>query len=172
MSAGFHLSIQDSTLVGAAGEYYVLARLCLRNKIAALAPSGVRNADIVISTTEGDRLCALQVKARRDIGTDKGWHMKKKHEELFSDRLFYAFVDFGNSNDKNPTTYVVPSTVVATTLRETHQLWLDRPGKKGQPHKQTELRRFMPDFTRNCGPGTAYGPGWLEQYRERWDLLD
>lgn len=133
MSAGFNLSIQDSTLVGAAGEYYVLARLCLRNKIAALAPSGVRNADIVIST---------------------------------------AFVDFGNSNDKNPTTYVVPSTVVATTLRETHQLWLDRPGKKGQPHKPTELRRFMPDYTRNCGTGTAYGPGWLEQYRERWDLLD
>ena len=61
VSTGLKLSIPDSTSVAAAGEYYVLSRLCLHGKIAALAPSGVRNADIVITSVDGERLHALQV---------------------------------------------------------------------------------------------------------------
>ncbi|MBJ7407822.1 MAG: hypothetical protein JHD07_32885 [Bradyrhizobium sp.] len=38
----------------------------------------------------GDRLCAVQVKVRRDIGSDGGWHMGQKHEELVSPNLFYS----------------------------------------------------------------------------------
>jgi hypothetical protein len=41
------------------------------------------------------RGCSIQVKTRRDIGSDGGWHMKGKHENIKSDRLFYCFVDFG-----------------------------------------------------------------------------
>ena len=56
--------------------------------IAALAPAGVPNADIVVTDQIGDRLCAIQVKARTDKGSDGGWHMKPKHEELSSPNLF------------------------------------------------------------------------------------
>jgi hypothetical protein len=39
----------DSTLLGAAGEYYVMAELLRRGFIAALAPQGVPNSDIVVT---------------------------------------------------------------------------------------------------------------------------
>jgi hypothetical protein len=62
------LTVQHSTMISAAGEYYVLARLSLLGKIAAPAPRGVPNADILVSCTNGERLCAIQVKARQEKG--------------------------------------------------------------------------------------------------------
>jgi hypothetical protein len=102
------LGVKQSTLVAAAGEYYVLARLSLLGKIAAQAPRGVPNADIVVSSVEGDRLCAVQVKARQGKGGDGGWHMSKKHEGIGAPQLFYAFVDFGDLLDPRPQTYILP----------------------------------------------------------------
>jgi hypothetical protein len=72
----------------------VLSELLRRNYIAALAPTGVPNADIVVSDMAGTRLCSMQVKTRRGVGADCGWHMKAKHEQLRGDRLFHCFVDF------------------------------------------------------------------------------
>ena len=39
----------QASLLGAAGEHYVLSQLLRRGYIAALAPQGVPNADIVIT---------------------------------------------------------------------------------------------------------------------------
>ena len=47
------LGIRQSTLVAAAGQYYVLARLSLLGKIAAQAPRGVPNTDIIVSSVDG-----------------------------------------------------------------------------------------------------------------------
>jgi hypothetical protein len=147
-------------------------RLSLLGKIAAQAPTGVPNADILISSSHGDRLSAVQVKARQGKGADGGWHMSKKHEEIEAPSLFYAFVDFVSLIDPKPVTYIVPSTIVAQVIRVTHAAWLAKPGQKGQKHNDTDLRRFMPDYTRNCGAAAApYVEGWLDQYREAWGLL-
>ena len=40
----------NSTLLGAAGEHYVLSQLLRRGYIAALAPIGLPNADIVVTS--------------------------------------------------------------------------------------------------------------------------
>ncbi len=159
-------------MIGAAGEYYVLARLSLLGKIAAQAPRGVPNADIVVSSVAGDRLCAVQVKTRRGKGTDHGWHMSKKHETLTADGLFYAFVDFVSTEHPDPVTYIVPSAIVAETLEITHRTWLSRPGKHAQQRRDSDFRRLMPDFTHNCGDQAApYIQGWLDPYKEAWHLL-
>jgi hypothetical protein len=158
-----------STLLGAAGEHYVMYRLLRRGMIAALAPAGVPNADIIVSDQVGSRLAAIQVKARRDIGTDGGWHMKAKHEKIASPLLFYCFVDFGKSEADQPKTWIVPSDVVAKVLSETHLAWFDQPGKKGQAHQPTEMRRFLPDFSRRNTE--RYPRGWLNPYEEMWSLI-
>src|SRR5258707_963237 len=85
----------QTSLLGAAGEHYVMSELLRRGYIAALAPQGVPKADIIVCDVEGTRLCSIQVKTRRERGRDGGWHMKDKHEKLRSDTLFYCFVDFG-----------------------------------------------------------------------------
>ena len=172
------LTAKTTTLVSAAGEYYVLLRLCLLGYIAALAPKGVPNTDIVVTDIGGTRLCAVQVKARRNIGADKGWHMHAKHETIVSDLLFYCFVDFGDCDSKDgnvpaPSTFVVPSAVVAEALAKVHRIWLNTPGRGGRVHKDSKVRRFVPDYSvhlhEKCPP--EYRSGWLDRYREAWKLL-
>lgn len=165
------MAISQSTLLGAAGEHYVMCQLLRRGMIAALAPIGVPNADIIVSDSLGDRLCALQVKTRRDKGSDGGWHMKMKHEKIISPSLFYCFLDFGKSLDAIPLCFIVPSRVVAVALAEYHLAWRSSPGKKGQERKETEMRRFLPNYDK-MGVKIGRGLGWLDQYRGGWSLIE
>lgn len=161
--------VSATSLTGAAGEHFVMSELLRRGLIAALAPAGVPNCDIIVTDEIGDRLCAVQVKTRNSTGADGGWHMGRKHENLMAPTLFYCFVDFGAGKDGGPFTYVVPSAVVATALAECHQAWLKQPGKKGQQRKDGDMRRLLPDYSHlNAG---KYEAGWLEPYREAWQLL-
>jgi hypothetical protein len=161
--------ISATSLTGAAGEHFVMSELLRRGMIAALAPAGVPNCDIVVTDEIGARLCAVQVKTRLGKGSDRGWHMSKKHEELTSPSLFYCFVDFGTVTGEQPFTYVVPAAIAATCLAENHQVWLAQPGAKGQPHNDNDMRRFKPDYS-NLGM-ERYSDGWVEPYREAWHLL-
>jgi len=162
----------QTTLLGAAGEHYVMAQLLRRNYIAALAPAGVPNADIVVTDLDGQRLSAVQVKSKRAIGSDGGWHMSAKHEKIISDHLFYCFVNFGKQETDVPQSFIIPSTVVAETLRRSHVQWLANPGQKGQPHKEHDMRRLMPDYARVFTSGeNPYPEGWMDKYRDAWELL-
>jgi len=159
-----------STVLGAAGEHYVMCQLLRRGLIAALAPVGVPNCDIVVTDDIGDRLCAVQVKTRLDKGSDGGWHMSKKHEAIIAPRLFYTFLDFGKSLIDPPICFLVPSAIVADVLKRAHAAWLSNPGKNGQEHKDSDFRRFLPNYDK-VGVSIGCGAGWLEPYRERWDSL-
>lgn len=162
--------VSATTLTGAAGEHFVMSQLLRRGLIAALAPTGVPNCDIVVTDDIGDRLCAVQVKTRNNLGTDGGWHMSKKHEALTSTTLFYCFVDFGDGATAAPSTYVVPAAVVAKALADCHKAWLLQPGEKGQQRRDNDMRRLRPGYDNLEVP--EYGSGWLEPYREAWHLLE
>lgn len=146
--------------------------LLKRQYIAALAPVGVPNADIIVTDVEGTRQCSLQVKTRRDIGSDGGWHMKTKHEALRPQRLFYCFVELGREETDPPQLFVVPAPVVAEALALSHRTWLASPGLRGRERKDSDVRRFLPDYTRVFGvESNPYPQGWLEPYRNAWHLL-
>ena len=162
----------ESTLLGAAGEYFVMSELLRRGFIAALAPQGVPNADIVVTDLNGDKLSSIQVKSRRNIGSDGGWHMKPKHSELVGDRLFYCFVDFGDNTQSIPSVYVIPSAVVAKAIGESHLSWLSTPGKRGQKRNDSTVRRLLPDYANAfLGKSNPYPSGWLSPYKDAWHLL-
>jgi hypothetical protein len=150
----------DTTLTGAAGEHLVLSRLLQRGIVAAQAPEGVRKVDILVNFLDGGTPCFLQVKARQ-FGSDGGWHMGEKHETVTDDNLFYCFVDF---QPDQPTVHVIPARVVAYVVKNDHQLWLNTPGKKGQAHNPTKLRRIKPSVV-------SMPEGWMDEYLENWDLL-
>ena len=95
--------------------------------------SGVPMADIIVTDGVGERLFAIQVKTRREKGTDRGWHMRDKHETIRSPSLFYCFVDVGKALVDVPFCYVVPSDVVAKCLKETYREWLAAPEKRASP---------------------------------------
>jgi hypothetical protein len=162
----------QSTLVGPAGEHFVMSELLRRGFIAALAPQGVPNVDVVVTDTDGHRLCSIQVKSRRDIGSDGGWHMGEKHEAQMAENLYFCFVDFGKTTEARPAVYVVPAKVVAEILRLSHQKWLNTPGKNGQARNDGKMRRFLPSYAKLFGPTTTpYGEGWLDQYKNAWQIL-
>lgn len=149
-----------------------MAELLRRGYIAALAPQGVPNADIVVTDIEGARLCSIQVKTRRDIGSDGGWHMKAKHETIRGERLFYCFVDFGREPTDRPSVLVLPSARVADALAAAHRQWLATPGRDGRAHKDTSMRRLLPDYSRIYRDAPCpYLSGWLDQYQDAWQLL-
>lgn len=163
----------QSTLIGPAGQHYVLCQLLRQGWVAALAPEGVPNVDIIVTDMKANRQCAIQVKARSGRGHDKGWHMGEKHEKLVSSNLYYCFVDFG---DDSPTTYVIPAKVVASKIRLSHKTWLERPGKNNREHKDNPIRRLLPDYSKTIKNLSSkemklLGPGWMEQYRENWEIL-
>ena len=169
----------SSTIVGAAGEYHVLSQLLRRGWIAALAPDGAPNMDILVTDELNEKLCAIQVKTRRDIGRDKGWHMRPKHETITAGDLFYVFVDVGKRPSDTTVCYILPSIVVANCIRECYQAWLNTSGKGGRPHKDNDMRRLVPDHSLYVKSDTEegkkiinqYGPRWLERYRENWAIL-
>ncbi len=161
-----------STLIGSAGEHYIMSHLLRRGYIAALAPQGVPNSDIIVANINGDKLCTIQVKTRRDIGADGGWHLKSKHESVFSDRLFYCFVDFGKDELSTPSVFIIPSKVVAELITLDHKTWLSTLSKKGQKRKDGPMRRLKPDYSKNLGQESPYKMGWLEKYRDAWRSLE
>jgi hypothetical protein len=158
-------------LLGAAGEHYIMCQLLRRGLIAALAPAGAPNSDIIITDVVAEKLCAIQVKTRSAKGSDGGWHMGKKHESIVSPNLLYTFLDFGKTLVDPPTCYVVPSSKVASAVRESHALWLATPGKQGQRRKDSNMRRFLPNYDK-VGLDIGKGDGWLENYREAWHLVE
>ena len=150
----------------------MMSRLLTRGFVAALAPQGAPNLDIVVTYKDGSRLCSIQVKTRWDKGADGGWHMGKKHESISHPRMFYTFVDLGRSTNDNVNVYVVPSSIVAEVIARSHAEWLSTPGANGQVRKDSNFRRFLPDYSKIFGPVTDYGSGWLTGYLEAWHLLE
>jgi len=176
----------SSVILGAAGEHFVMAELLRRGLVAAKAPEGVPNFDIVITDIDGHKLAAIQVKTRRDFkGGDKGWHMKAKHDHLVADRMFYVFVDVGRDEESPVSFFVLPSKVVAHVCKTSHENWRETPNSKGGKHRDSDMRRLLPKYelpryAKKMGYRLSknhekflreFGEGWLDQYRNAWGLI-
>lgn len=162
----------QTSLTGAAGEHFVMFQLLSRGFIGALAPEGVPNMDIMVTSIDGQQLSSIQVKSRWAKGADGGWHMGKKHEAIIGDRLFYCFVDLGEEFGCSPKTYIVPSTVVAEAVRLSHETWLNTPGLRERKRNDSNVRRFLPDYSKFFrDQPNPYPLGWLDEYAEAWSLL-
>lgn len=153
-----------TTLVGAAGEHFVMYQLYRRGIMVGQPPQGVANVDLLVLDEDAAVIKNIQVKTRSK-GADGGWHMKKKHEELISPLLWYVFVDM---EPESPTCHIIPSEVVAKAIRVAHETWMATPGSKGQPHKDTDMRRIRPQYPFEL---VDFPAGWMSPYLERWDLL-
>ncbi|MBL4874143.1 MAG: hypothetical protein JKY41_12345 [Rhodobacteraceae bacterium] len=163
-----------SAIVGAAGEHFVMGELLRRGFIAALAPQGAPNMDILIADTFGNHLLSIQVKTRTTIGGDGGWHMSEKHEKIKGSKLLYVFVDLGKPTGESPDYFIIPAITVAKIVFETHKAWERNPGKRGQQRSQTnKMRRIRPDNTSSyTAEKPEYTLGWMDSYKSAWHFLE
>ncbi|MEJ1970046.1 MAG: hypothetical protein WDN03_15655 [Rhizomicrobium sp.] len=70
---------KETSIIGAAAEHYVMYQLLRQGLIAALAPKGVPEVDILVTDRGGSSLAEIQVKGRQ-FSKDGGWTMNVKHE--------------------------------------------------------------------------------------------
>lgn len=156
-----------SGMIGHAGEHYVIYELHRRGHLAALAPEGSPTSDVLVMTPDGQSAaCALQVKTRTGSSKWRGWMFSKKHETIISDGLAYVLVDL---NPSPPHLFIVPSDVVADAVARSHKAWLAGKPKKGTTRKDTSMRAVHWEFPFDLA---GYPPGWLEEWRDRWDLVE
>lgn len=129
-------------LTGISGAYFVVAELSKSGYIATVTSRNTEGIDVLASNTNGSKVVSIQVKTSiYSPSWRREWIMNKKHENIYSNNLFYVFVDL-NENNKMPDFYIVPSKIVADYIKKSHQKWLDTPGRKGKKHNDTDMRMF------------------------------
>lgn len=140
-------------LSGVAGEYFVAAELSRRGFIASVTLKNTRGIDIIASNAAGTKAINIQVKTNQR--SRKAWVLSSKGEEFHAKNLYYILVNMIGL-DHLPKFYIVPSKVVAKSVRDGHARWLKTPGRKGQAHNDSNMRLFT-DLN--------------DKYLNRWDLL-
>lgn len=139
-------------LSGVAGEYLVAGELSRNGFIASITLRNTKGVDILVSNAEATKSVGIQVKTNQ--GKSRSWILNKKAEDFQAENLFYVFVNLNNGG--NPDYFIVPSKDVANYTKQNHIQWLETPGKKGQKHNDTSMRKF--DDKEGA-------------YQNRWDLL-
>lgn len=140
-------------ITGIAGEYFVAAELSRRGYMASITLRNNDRIDIHASNLIDNKIFGIQVKTSQMPG--RKWPMSQKAENSTSENLFYVFVSFKNIEER-PEYFIVPSKDVAIHLIADHKKWKSTPGKKGQAHNDTAMRKFSDKDGK---------------YLERWDLL-
>jgi hypothetical protein len=102
---------------GQAGEHYVLFRLWETGIIATMAPPGAPGVDILVYEQSYSLLATVQVKTRSSKA-HTGWMVSRKQVDQKKSNHFYVFVDLDIAPNGVPTSYVVPSVVVADLARQ------------------------------------------------------
>ena len=123
---------------GNAGEYFVAGELERHGFTVAVPMSNVKDFDILAIDRSTFKQFAIQVKTTGY--RQKKWTLSKKNEDLQGDNIIYFFVSL-NEMDV-PEYHIVPSKIVAETIKRSHQEWLSAPGKHGQPHNDNTIRSF------------------------------
>lgn len=148
---------QSNVLTGVAGEYFVAAELSKNGYLASITLRNTKGVDILVANENGDRHASIQVKTNNN--DSNSWILSEKNEDDDKDHFFYVFVSLNKKNEQ-PLYFVVPSKVVANFIRLNHQEWITSPGKKGQTHNSTTMRKFVLDKETR------------EKYKNKWEILD
>jgi hypothetical protein len=140
-------------LSGIAGEYFVAAELSRRGFMASITLRNSDSIDIHASKLSENKIFAIQVKTNQ--AGKRSWVLNKKAENHIKDNFYFIFVSLRGEYERAEY-FIVPSKVVASYVKKKHQDWLSTPGKKGQAHNDSTMRKYEDS---------------AGEYLERWDLL-
>ncbi len=133
----------EGTLIGNAGEYYVVAELLKRRIIAALAPRNSPAFDIL--ATNGDKTVKVRVKTKSEGYNDWQWGAKADEsifQHLSEKEDFTVLVNLTNET-KDLAFYILPTATVDDWLKKDFSEWAITPSKKGQPHDGNTKKRTL-----------------------------
>jgi len=146
---------KDKNGIGNCGQYFVAAELERRDFTAALPLSNTQDFDILAISRLTNKQYAIQVKTT--AAGNLQWIMSLKSETIKGDNIFYIFVHLHELG--TPDFYIIPSTILADSIREKYSKLLSNPRKDGKPRKDSGVRTFIisSDF---------------EIYKNAWHILE
>jgi hypothetical protein len=133
----------EGTLVGNAGEHYVMAELLKRGVIAALVPRNAPAFDILANRNGHD--VRLRVKTKSEEYDIWQWNAHKDgtvFRLLEKKRDFTILVNLA-MKPENLRFYVVPSHVLESFLQADHAAWARTPGKNGRKRNASNTKRHL-----------------------------
>jgi len=140
-------------LAGVSGEYFVAAELSRRGYISSVTLKNTKGIDILVTNESATKTIGIQVKTNQN--DRRAWVLNSKAEKIYADDLFYVFVNLVGIGHL-PEYYIVPSKVVADSVKMGHKAWLETPGKIGQAHNDNPLRKFEDNE---------------QEYLDKWETL-
>ena len=150
------------TLIGNAGEHYVMAELLKRGFIAALAPRNAPAFDIL--ATNPYKTVKIRVKTKSEQFDAWQW-VKKKDGNIFRflqmEGDFSILVNLAKEVD-NMCYFIVPTKILNEWLVNDFDLWIKTPGRGGRPHSKENKKRNL-EFRRHKDD--------LLKFENNWDLL-
>lgn len=155
---------KEKSTRGNASQFFIAGELCRRGYSAVVTLGNTPNTDILCSNLEGTKFVHIQVKTF--VPGIKTCSVGMKAEKKYGDNFFWVLGGIPKPDqDREFEYFVIPAIEMSRNIQAAHKLWLDTPGKSGQPHKDSKVRVV------NLPPGKSYS-GWdIEGYRNRWDLI-
>ena len=129
---------KDNISTGNAGEYFVAGELERHGFTAAIPMSNAKDFDILAINRDTYKQFAVQVKTTSY--KTKTWTLSVKNESIEGDNIVYFFVSLNELDE--PEYHIVPSKIVAKTIKKEHAEWLATPGRQGQQHNDNPIRKF------------------------------
>ena len=150
------------TLIGNAGEYFVVAELLKRGVIAAMAPRNTPGFDVL--ATDGVRSVNIRVKTRSPAAKSWVWNVKEDGAIFrnITDNDFTVAVDLRSAN-LPPEFFVFQTRDLDMILTADFESWLEQPGRNDRPHSPDNPQRRL---------GTReHHTALLESAKSRWNLI-
>lgn len=155
----------SKTLRGNASQFFVAGELCRRGLVAVVTMGNCPNTDVLVSNVGGTKFAHVQVKTF--VPGNGTCSVGEKAEKAYGKNFFWVLGGIPTPGSTSAFEfYIIPAEVMSAKTLEVHKKWLETPGKKGQPHNPTSMRTVhLPPGKNRCG--------WsIEEYRDRWDLIE
>ena len=156
---------RDKSFRGNSSQFFIAGELCRRGHAAVVTLGNTPNTDILCSNRAGTAFVHIQVKTF--VPGNRTCSVGIKAEKSFGPNFFWVLGGIPAPNSTSSFEYfIIPSADMARNVKGGHSRWLATPGKYGQPHSENTVRTVhLPPRTNSIG--------WsIEQYRDRWDLID
>ncbi len=126
--------------IGNAGEYYFAARLSAMNFTVTITLGRTERYDLLAVSPSG-KTYKFSLKTRYTT-ENTAFTLSERDEEKHEPDLFYVFIRL-HAFEKDPEFWMIQSQRVSQVIKEAHQKWKITPGKKGQAHNDSSVRRLL-----------------------------
>lgn len=158
--------MNDKSTRGNASQFFVAGELCRRGLIAVVTMGNTPNTDILCSNSEGTKFVHIQVKTF--VPGNATVVVGRRSERNYGEKFIWVLAGIPlPKSDTDFVYYIIPSSEVASNVRQASELWLSEPNaKSGGERKDSGVR------TIHLPPKVSYS-GWdIAIYRNRWDIIE